>query len=387
MHSRREAWPTIRRNQSMQAENGKMKQATTSTDEREFASQPLEGASALPARFYAGNDSAERDRQAVFAHGWQLLARADQLTERGDHIVDEIAGVPLLLIRGDDGTLRALHNVCRHRAGPLALCNGRGAKRLRCHYHGWSYGLDGQLLSATEMDGACDFDTAAIRLPEAHVAEWRGLVFAALEPRAPFSELIADIDARLGRRPIDTYVFHRHYGYDIACDWKNYIDNYLEGYHVPHIHPELNRVLDYRDYLVETSRWHSLQHSPLASDAALYGDGEALYWFVWPNTLLNVLPDRMQTNRVIPLGPGKCRVTFDYFYPPGAADLQSRHASDHAFSDLVQRQDVDMCEMVQRGLESGSYHAGRLNPKRENGVHHFHELLREAYRAARRETH
>jgi choline monooxygenase len=355
----------------------------TPGERQDLAPQPLECAQALPARFYSGATSLERDRRAVFAHGWELLAPADQLAGRGDHVVGEIAGVPLLLVRDDDGTLRALHNVCRHRAGPLATCNGRGAKRLRCHYHGWSYALDGRLLSASEMDDAFDFDVASIHLPEAHVAEWRGLVFAALETRVPFADLIADVDARLGDRPLDTYVFHRHYDYDIACDWKNYIDNYLEGYHVPHIHPELNRVLDYRDYIVETGRWHSLQHSPLASDAELYGDGEALYWFVWPNTLLNVLPDRMQTNRVTPLAPGKCRVTFDYFYPPDANDLESRHVSDHAFSDLVQQQDVGMCELVQRGLDSGSYHAGHLNPKRENGVHHFHELLREAYRTAR----
>ena len=353
-----------------------------SVDDRDTAPQPLERASALPAYFYAGDESFERDRRAIFAHGWQLFARADQLARSGNHVVGDIAGVPLLLVRGDDGALRALHNVCRHRAGPLATCDGRGAKRLRCHYHGWSYALDGRLLSATEMDGACDFDIASIRLPEAHVADWRGLVFAALDPLVPFAEVMAEVDARLGERPLDAYAFHRHYDYDIACDWKAYIDNYLEGYHVPHIHPELNRMLDYRDYVVETARWHSLQHSPLASDAALYGDGEALYWFVWPNTLLNVLPDRMQTNRVIPLAPGRCRVTFDYFYPQGVPDLDSRHASDHAFSNLVQRQDIDMCEIVQRGLESGSYHAGRLNPKRENGVHHFHELLREAYRAA-----
>ena len=349
----------------------------------EIATQILEQASALPAHFYVGADSAERDRRTVFMRGWQLLARAEQLADPGDHVVGEIAGVPLLLVRGDDGVLRTLHNVCRHRAGPLALCDGRGAKRLRCHYHGWSYALDGGLLSATEMDGACGFDAASVRLPEAHVAEWRGLVFAALEPVATFAETIAGVDARLGDRPLDGYAFHRHYDYDIACDWKNYIDNYLEGYHVPHIHPELNRMLDYRDYVVECARWHSVQHSPLASDAALYGDGEALYWFVWPNTLLNVLPDRMQTNRVIPAGPGRCRVTFDYFYPASADGVESRHASDHAFSDLVQRQDIDMCEIVQRGLASGSYHAGRLNPRRENGVHHFHELLREAYRTAR----
>ncbi|MES2405449.1 MAG: SRPBCC family protein [Pseudomonadota bacterium] len=351
-------------------------------DDPDIAPQRLEHASALPAHFYVGAESVERDRRAVFAHGWQWLARADQLTAAGDHVVADIAGVPLLMVRGDDGALRALHNVCRHRAGPLATYDGRGAKRLRCHYHGWSYALDGRLLSATEMEDACDFDAASVRLPQAHMAEWRGLVFAALDPVVPFADVMGGVDARLGERPLDRYVFHRHYAYDIACDWKTYIDNYLEGYHVPHIHPELNRMLDYRDYVVETARWHSLQHSPLASDAALYGDGEALYWFVWPNTLLNVLPDRMQTNRVIPLAPGRCRVTFDYFYPPDTPDIGSRHASDHAFSDLVQRQDVDMCETVQRGLESGSYRAGRLNPRRENGVHHFHELLREAYRAA-----
>jgi hypothetical protein len=93
---------------------------------------------------------------------------------------------------------------------------------------------------------------------------------------------------------------------------------------MPHIHPELNRMLDYRDYVVETARWHSLQHSPLASDAALYEDGEAPYWLMWPNTPLNVLPDHMQTNRVIPLAPGKCLVTFDYFYRP--APPTSSHA-------------------------------------------------------------
>lgn len=346
----------------------------------ELEPQALEVATALPAHYYRGESSHVRDRHAVFAHGWQWFAPAGQLAAPGDHVIGTIAGVPLLAIRGDDGVLRALHNVCRHRAGPLAVCDGRGARRLRCHYHGWSYALDGQLLSAPEMDAARDFDRAAIRLPRAEIAEWQGAVFVALAPTVPFADVVAGIDARLGTRSLADYAFHRHYTYDIACDWKAYIDNYLEGYHVPHIHPELNRILDYRDYVVETSRWHSLQHSPLASDAALYGDGEALYWFVWPNTLLNVLPDRLQVNRVLPLAPGRCRVTFDYSYPPDTPDLDARHAADHAFSDLVQRQDVDMCERVQRALESGSYEAGRLNPARENGVHHFHELLREAYR-------
>jgi choline monooxygenase len=158
-----------------------------------------------------------------------------------------------------------------------------------------------------------------------------------------------------------------------------YVDNYLEGYHVPHIHPELNRMLDYRGYRTELSRWHSLQWSPLESAADLYGNGDALYYWLWPNTMLNILPGRLQTNRVLPLGPQRCRVEFDFYYPADVDDVVRRE-HDAAFSDLVQKEDVDICERVQRGLASGSYIAGRLNPLRESGVHHFHELLRAGYR-------
>jgi choline monooxygenase len=355
--------------------------AIMSEAEIELAVQPLESARALPARYYTGAQSHELDRRNVLSRSWQLLAHTSQLAQPGDHVVGDIAGVPLLIVHGDDGRLRALHNVCRHRAGPLALCDGRGAKRLRCHYHGWTYALDGQLLSAPEMQGAAGFDVASVRLPQGRVAVWRGLVFASLDADAPpLEELLEGMDARLGGHAIERHAFHARESYDIACNWKTYIDNYLEGYHVPHIHPELNRMLDYRSYVVETSRWHSLQHSPLDSGDALYGSGEALYWFVWPNTMLNVMPGRMQTNRVLPIAPDRCRVVFDYFYPAGEANVEARHARDREFSDLVQREDVDMCEHVQRGLACGSYVAGRLNPLRENGVHHFHELLREAYR-------
>jgi choline monooxygenase len=352
-----------------------------SGSDTDLAAQPLDRAYALPARFYVGEDSRTRDARAVFARSWQLLAHLSQLAQPGDHVIGEIAGVPLLIVRGGDGELRALHNVCRHRAGPLALCDGHGAARLRCHYHGWTYALDGQLLSAPEMQTAADFNVASIRLPQARVATWRGWVFASLDECAPsLDELLEGMDARLGDHAIERHAFHARESYDMACNWKTYIDNYLEGYHVPHIHPELNRMLDYRSYVVETSRWHSLQHSPLESGDALYGSGEALYWFVWPNTMLNIMPGHMQTNRVLPIASERCRVVFDYYYPADAGNADARYAHDRAFSDLVQREDVEICEHVQRGLASGSYVAGRLNALRENGVHHFHELLRAAYR-------
>jgi choline monooxygenase len=355
----------------------------TMSDENELAEQALPRASALPARFYTSDAAAALDRRAVFAHGWQLVSHASALAAPGDHVVAELAGLPLLLVHGADGVLRALHNVCRHRGGPLATCDGRGARRLRCQYHGWSYALDGQLLSAPEMHTAEGFDIAQVRLPQARVAQWQGLVFVTLDVLAPpLAEVLDGIDARLGDRSLAGYRFCSRVAYDIACNWKVYIDNYLEGYHVPHIHPELNGMLDYRSYVVETAPWYSLQHSPLDSGDALYGSGEALYYLVWPNTMLNIMPGRLQTNRVLPLGAQRCRVEFDYYYPPDAVDVEARNQRDHAFSDLVQQQDLDICEAVQRGLASGSYVSGRLNPLRENGLHHFQELLRAAYRQA-----
>lgn len=341
--------------------------------------QALEHAHALAAPLYTDPAVATHERDAVFGQSWQLVAHADQVRATGDHVVTEIAGVPLIIVRGDDGQLRALHNVCRHRAGPLAACDGRGAKALRCKYHGWTYRLDGQLRSAPEMDDACDFDPATIHLPQAQLAQWQGLVFVALETAPPLSEILDGIDARLSAHPLAEYAFDRRTSYTIACNWKAYVDNYLEGYHVPHIHPALNRMLDYRSYSTTLAPWYSLQFSPLESTDALYGNGDALYYFIWPNIMLNILPGRLQTNRVVPLAPDRCHVEFDYFYPAGRNDA-ARRAQDEAFSDEVQQEDIAICEQVQQRLASGSYLAGRLNPKRESGVWHFHELYRRALR-------
>lgn len=347
----------------------------------DLAPQSLATATALPAHYYTGSEAARLDREAVFARSWQLATHASRLTAVGDHVVTELASVPLLVVRSEDRELHALHNVCRHRAGPLATFDGRAAKRLRCQYHGWTYALDGQLLSAPEMSGAEHFDTRAIRLPEAIVAQWHEFVFVALEETPPLAEVFEGIDARIGADAFAGHALHRHLAYDIACNWKVYVDNYLEGYHLPHIHPQLNRMLDYRSYVTELSRWHALQWSPLESASDLYGNGDALYYWIWPSTMLNILPGRLQTNRVLPLGDDRCRVEFDFYYPADV-NKEARRERDLAFSDIVQKEDVAICEHVQRGLASGSYRAGRLNPLRESGVHHFHELLRAAYRTS-----
>jgi choline monooxygenase len=346
---------------------------------RDFlAAEPLERAHALAAAFYVDPDIFARERDIVFARSWQLAAQAGELTGAGDHVVADVAGWSILIVRGKDGVLRAFHNVCRHRAGPVALCSGRGAHALHCRYHGWTYALDGRLRSAPEMDGAKDFDVGSIHLPQVEVHEWQSLVFVALAGAPAFDEVFDGIAARM---PAPLH-FARRVSYTLACNWKVYVDNYLEGYHLPHVHPGLNRLLDYRSYTTTLARWSSLQHSPLENADGPYGAGSAWYFFVYPNTMLNLLPGRVQTNRVAPLGVDRCRVDFDYFYAAAGND-DERRAQDQQFSDGVQAEDAGICEAVQRGLASGTYLAGRLCPKRESGVHHFHELLRTAYREMR----
>jgi choline monooxygenase len=352
--------------------------------------QALDHATALPARYYVDPALHALERRAIFDRSWQLIAHVCQLRNAGDHVVADLAGLPVLAVRGADvangpGEIRVFHNVCRHRAGPIAQCDGLAAKSLRCRYHGWTYALDGRLRSAPEMGATPDFDVADVRLPQLQVRVWQGLVFAATgdEPM-PFDALVDGIAARIGtQRGLEHYGHHQRVGYDLACNWKVYVDNYLEGYHVPHVHPALNRMLDYRSYVTETSAWHALQWSPLESSDSLYGNGDALYYWLWPNTTLNILPGRLQTNRVIPVAVDRCRVEFDFYYPDDdSGEARAKREADLQFSDEVQHEDLGICEDVQRGLASGSYVAGRLNPLRENAVHHFQELLRAAYRDA-----
>ncbi len=342
----------------------------------------LSHATALPARYYRGEATLTMENRAVFAHSWQLVAHQDQLAEPGDHVVDDVGGVPVIVVRGQDGVLRAFPNVCRHRAGPLALCNGKGARALHCKYHGWTYTLEGRLRSAPEMGDAADFDIASIRLPPLRVQEWQGLVFVALSAEVDdLDQVYGGIADRIAPIDVSAMRFLRRDSYDIACNWKVYVDNFLEGYHLPHVHPGLSRLLDYRIYDTELFPWYSLQSSPLRNSSTIYGDGEAFYYFVYPNVMLNIMPGRMQTNRVLPLGPDRCRVEFDYYYAQDEA-AHARIAADQSFSDEVQAEDIAICEAVQKGLASGTYDAGRLCPRRESGVWHFHNLLRAAYARA-----
>ncbi len=337
-------------------------------------------ARALPPGHYTDAAQLARERDQVFARTWQLIGDTGQLAEVGAYVTAELAGEPIVVVRSADG-LRGYYNVCPHRAGPLATGCGK-RKTIQCAYHGWTFTLDGALLHAPHAEGAALDD---VRLAPIAVAAWGPLVFAAIAPVMTLDELLAGIAAP----PAMAWVMRRDY--ELACNWKVYVDNYLEGYHIPIVHPELTRELDVSAYRVVTDRWWSRQHAPLR---ALPGDAssrsyrpsedgeEAEYYWVFPGLMLNIYQGQFQTNVVTPLGIDRTRVSFDWF----AASPPSDPATDETwrrlveFSDLLQVQDTGICEAVQKNLGSRGAVRGRYVPAREVGVHHFHRLLAELAR-------
>lgn len=347
-----------------------------------LASQPLARAETPPSAWYVEPRFHAFEREAVFARSWQAVGHAGQVAAPGAFFTARVAEEPVLVVRGEDGALRGFYNVCRHRAGPLATEAEGRVHTLRCHYHGWTYGLDGRLRGAPCWRGVEGFDRAEHALVPVAVAEWQGLVLVHIGPEAPpFEQSTAGVAQRLGGAPLATTGLAHEAVYEVACNWKVYVENYLEGYHVPLVHPELTRLYELRSYTSEVAERWSLQWTRLAPGDATYATraGDCAYYlFVFPNLMLNVLPGRLQTNLVEPLGPDRCRVTFRYFYAEGTS--AAARAADLEFSDRVQAEDGEICGHVQRGLGSRSYTRGRLSVEEEAAVHHFHELLRACYR-------
>ncbi|MEJ7810114.1 MAG: SRPBCC family protein [Gemmatimonadaceae bacterium] len=344
-------------------------------------------AATIPARLYVDPVYLELERERIFARTWQLVGRAEQVRETGEFFTAEVAGEAIVVLR-DGAALRGYHNVCLHRAGPVAQGCGK-RQTLQCRYHGWTYSLRGELLRAPEMEGTERFAPEDMRLVPVQVATWGPLVFANLDLKAPpLADFLEDIPTRAERFGAERMRWVMRKDYVLACNWKVYVDNYLEGYHVPVVHPGLHKEIDYDEYRVETHRYYSLQHAPMRP--ARTGDAtrayvpreagdQAQYYWLFPNMMLNVYLGQMQTNAILPLGHDRTLTVFEWYaeHPPEDAARDPEWTKLLAFSDEIQVEDIEICEVVHKNLRSRVYDRGRYSAKRENGVHHFHSLLHE----------
>jgi choline monooxygenase len=340
----------------------------------------------LPARLYTDPRVCGEEKEKIFSRTWQVVGHSSQVLHPGDYFTTELVGEPLVLARGVDGVLRGFYNVCRHRAGPPA--EGCGSRKLfRCGYHGWTYALDGALISATEIEGVEGFRPEDFALAPVRTEEWFNLVFVNLDPLAPsLRESLGELPRQAEKFPFAGMTLFERRTYAMNCNWKTYVDNYLEGYHLPSVHPGLNRELDYNAYVVEPHPRHVRQFSPIrgaqAGDATPRRYAEAAeglttdYFWIFPNWMLNCYPDNVSLNTVWPLGAERSLAIFEWYLP--AKDHASPAAKASVkFSHQIQIEDVAICEAVQKNLSSRSYSRGRFSVTQEKGVHAFHRMFAE----------
>jgi len=339
----------------------------------------LEESNTLPSKWYSDQFIYQFELENLFGSVWQCVGHIKQLERNGDYFLFNYLDNPLIIINGNDGQIRAFYNVCQHRGGPLALEDGN-VKLLQCKYHGWTYKLDGTLnkapkfnLNETTLNDIC--------LKSVNIDLWEGLIFIALEAvPVKLSDLMNGITMRIAPIDISSFNFYKRIEYNINCNWKVYVDNYLEGYHLPFVHPGLSKVLETKKYKTELSEYYSLQFSPLKDDN-IYRKGSAFYYFIFPNIMLNILPGRLQTNLVLPTSRNSTKVVFDYYYDNISDESKIKSIeNDINFSDEVQKEDIFICEKVQSGLESKGYNQGRFSPSEEQGVYHFQTSLRNYFR-------
>jgi choline monooxygenase len=316
-----------------------------------------------------------RERTGIFARTWQFLGHEGALPEPGCWIAETLAGYPVVVVRGEDGALRGFHNVCRHRAGPLTQGSaGRCDGALVCRYHGWRYAYDGRLKLARDFGPAPGFDPRDFSLFPIQVQTWRGLVFIRLDDEDdPLADWVAPLETRLGGADWSGLKVALMGAHPLACNWKTYVENYLEGYHVPVLHPSLDAEIDSARYRVSMDGFVALHEAPLRKPAAVYG---GLWAWLWPNLGVNVYGEAegVMIERIAPLGASATRLDYLYLTPGGKPVSEETLA----MSDAVLAEDRWIVEQVQANLDAGAYHTGRLSPRHEQAVAAFQGFVREA---------
>ena len=380
--------PKMRKNSSAGPEGGAEKHRVDPTLQEILASYnasaPLSEAYTLPAAWYTDARVADLELRNIFSRTWQAIGRTDQVEKPGQYITAAVAGEPVVAVRGSDLKLRAFFNVCRHHAMTVMNEPCGTAQHMRCPYHGWTYNLEGELRGMTEFEGVQNFDRAKNGLVPVRVDTWEKFAFVNLDPEAaPLEEFLGTLVERARPLGFSGLNFVERRSYTLDCNWKVYIDNYLDGgYHVPHMHKGLNSVLDYANYTIENVDRLCIQSSPVTVDAsseakaaATRKGDRAFYFWQYPNFMLNWYEGYLDTNLVIPLGVDRCEVIFDFYFANTAASEMPYIRESIEVSERVQQEDIAICDGVQRGLRSRAYQAGRLSVRREAGEHLFHRLL------------
>ena len=337
------------------------------------------GTESLPANWYHDAEIFARERELIFARHWTVIARAAQISAPGDFVTGEVAGRPVFVIRDREGGLKAFHNVCRHRAGPVVRGAGGHCNQLRCPYHGWVYDLSGRLKKAPGFAADDRLELSDFNLFAVRAASWNGLVFVCLDPAAPtLEDWLGDIiGIAAGFPPLEHMRFYQEDSIEGRTNWKAYGDNSAEGYHLPHIHRDLTKSVVRRDLTIAPHAngqfvGFDVRYQSDPPEAVRPG-----YWiYKFPGLLLHFSERSFNLERVIPLDPGRVRLVRWFWFLADGSLPDDEMAAIVASSTTVMREDLAICEAVQRNLEAGVYQSGRLSAGAEAGTLYIQSLVR-----------
>lgn len=331
---------------------------------------PLNVAESIDSLYYRDPEIFQKEKHLLFKSFWNYVGRKEELTEIGSFLTVTIGDEPVVVVRNEHG-IAAFSNVCRHRGTVLAEGCGH-MKKFICPYHGWTYDLGGKLLGCTEPEGWEKLDNKLNNLPVFEVKTIGPWLFVnPNEVRHNFS--FARFTKGLKLPPLDRFVWACREVFDIKCNWKVFVDNYVDGgYHIPYAHKALAAVADYSKYKTELNEFIVTQIVPLNHEGNVHDVRKGMAHYVWlfPNFMINISEGTMDTNYVVPINEENCRVYFDFYFTP---EFDKRYESREV-SDRIQKEDIEICERVQCGLRSGKYHTGRYHT-REAGIFHFHKLI------------
>ena len=331
----------------------------------------------LCADWYTDNKFLEKEINQIFLKSWLLIGPESQILNPGDCLFQSIVGQPIVCARQENGSIKTFFNICRHRAGSFEDKKSKN-HYLVCKYHGWTYSINGELKSPRGFNKS-DIGLKELCLKKINTKIWKGLIFINFcDNPKNFGTTFNNVEKILAHYKLENFVFDRRVSYPVKSNWKVYLDNFLEGLHIPIVHPELNNVMDYRSYNTKTYKNFSVQSGKLNDSKSPYAQSSnnvAYYFTIYPNILFNIAPGRFQTNIIEPLSEKECVVHFDYFFD---SVCEKEILKDINFSDEIQKEDILICEEVQRNLLSIGFQRGIISNKYEIGVKHFQDYIRKS---------
>jgi len=320
----------------------------------------------LPFHHYIERPVFDKEVATIFQKEWIPFAHTSEFKKKSFSLERSLLDHSIVLTRDGD-QFHAFRNICAHRAGPLLweeeCSTGRS---LRCKYHGWKYNLNGIRTKSPDFGATVE----AHNLQELALQVWKGLIFINLHPEpVPFS-----LKDRLDEHApgLENFIFHSTARHPLHCNWKTYIENYLEGYHISYLHPSLRASIDQSEYQIHVHGDLITHEVPADPNATVSG-----FWaYLWPNTALNIYGKGMSIERILPIDEHHTQIHYLYLFQEGTSEEEIQNSI--AMSRKVTEEDIQICEAIAKNLRCKTYFGGPLSPKHEHGILYVHNKIRKA---------